>query len=148
MSNPSKEKGTRFETAVCRYLRDRLGQPCIERRALHGSRDMGDLFGIDAHGLAVVAECKAVARRGPSLVGEWRRQALEERENAGAGAVVLVVDVPRAPVWRSEAHVTLRDLARIARPLRVNEGRMDEADGSWVQMTLGELCTLIDDKEE
>ena len=145
MSNPSKDKGTRFETAVCRYLRDRLGRPGIERRALHGARDMGDLFGIEAHGFSVVAECKAVDSWGPALMSEWRAQALRERENAGADAVVLVVNVPRAPVWRSQAHVTLRDLARVAVPLRVNEGRTGEADGSWVQMTLGELCALIDD---
>lgn len=145
MSNPSKAKGTRFETAVCRYLRDRLGQPHVERRALHGSRDMGDLFGIEARGFRVVAECKAVDSWGPALMGEWRSQALGERENAGADAVVLVVRVPRAPVWRSQAHVTLRDLARLSRPLRVNDGYMDEADGSWVQMTLAELCALIDE---
>lgn len=145
MSNPSKDKGTRFETAVCRYLRDRLGQPHIERRALHGARDMGDLAGIEAHGFRVVAECKAVDSWGPALMGEWRRQALRERGNAGADVVVLVVNVPRAPLWRSQAHVTLRDLARLARPLRVNDGFMDEADGSWVSMTLGELCALIDE---
>lgn len=145
MSNPRKAKGTRFETSVVRYLRDRLGQPGIERRALHGSRDMGDVFGIEAHGFRVVAECKAVDTRGPALVDGWRRQALSERANAGADAVVLIVNVPRAPLWRSEAHVTLRDLARLSRPLRVNDGYMDEADGSWVQMTLAELCALIDE---
>ena len=39
--------------------------------------------------------------------------------------------------------MTLRDLARLARPLRVNDGHMEKADGPWVSMTLAELCALI-----
>lgn len=44
MSNPSKQKGTSFETAEVRYFNER-GLPC-ERRALHGNTDKGDVSGI------------------------------------------------------------------------------------------------------
>lgn len=37
MGNPSKQKGTRFETEVARYLG-------VERRTLKGSQDQGDLI--------------------------------------------------------------------------------------------------------
>ncbi len=44
MSNPSKQKGTAFETAVVEYLKSR-GIAC-ERRALHGNTDKGDIAGV------------------------------------------------------------------------------------------------------
>lgn len=45
MSNPSKQKGTAFETATVEYLKSR-GIAC-ERRALHGNTDKGDIAGVD-----------------------------------------------------------------------------------------------------
>lgn len=51
MANPSKNKGTAFETAVVRYLCEQ-GLPC-ERRALRGVRDGGDIAG-----LPLTIECK------------------------------------------------------------------------------------------
>ena len=44
VSNPSKAKGTAFETAVVGYFNER-GIPC-ERRALHGNTDKGDIAAI------------------------------------------------------------------------------------------------------
>jgi len=44
VANPSKQKGTSFETAEVRYLNER-GVAC-ERRALHGNTDMGDIAGV------------------------------------------------------------------------------------------------------
>lgn len=41
----SKRKGTSFETAVVGYLRDEHGLP-VERRALRGTRDCGDITGL------------------------------------------------------------------------------------------------------
>ena len=76
-------------------------------------------------------------------MAEYRRQTLAERENAGAGVGILVVWRYNHPAADAVAHVTLRDLARLSRPLRVNDGYMDEADGSWVSMTLAELSALI-----
>jgi len=44
VSNPSKQKGTRFETQGVEYLNSRDVE--AERRALHGNTDMGDIAGV------------------------------------------------------------------------------------------------------
>ena len=149
-NNKSKERGTAVEVKVRDYMRAALGQPGIDRQPLRGRRDAGDLAGLAARGFGAVVEVKAKRDVTRSLVAEYRRQTLAERESAGAGVGILVVWRYNHPAADAVAHVTLRDLARLSRPLRVNEGFMDEADGSWVSMTLGELCALIsdDDKEE
>ena len=48
MSNPSKQKGTSFETAVVDWLKANGGLVFenIERRALHGNTDKGDIAGV------------------------------------------------------------------------------------------------------
>lgn len=147
MSSRQKAKGTRFESSVVRYMREALGDDRIERRALHGTQDMGDIYGIRAHGWDVIAECKSHKEVTPALVAEWREQTLRERENADAGAALLVVSVYRASVARSAVHVTLRDLARISIPLMVNDGHMDAADGAWAVLTLEDTCRLISGAE-
>ena len=144
MSTRAKKRGTAVEVMVRDFLRDALDQPGIDRQPLRGSRDEGDLRGLAAHGFECVVEVKAKRDVGPSLLAEYRRQTLAERENAGAGVGILVTWRYNHPAADAVAHVTLRDLARLARPLRVNEGFMEGADGSWVSMTLGELCALID----
>ena len=53
MANPSKAKGTAWETAVVDYLRAN-GHPHAERRALSGNTDRGDIAGVPG----VVIECK------------------------------------------------------------------------------------------
>lgn len=53
MSNPSKRKGTAWETAVCGYLNER--GLIVERRALAGAKDKGDIAGVPGWAL----ECKA-----------------------------------------------------------------------------------------
>lgn len=145
MSNPAKRRGTAVEVKVRNYLRVALGQPGIDRQPLRGARDEGDLRGLVVRGCECVVEVKAKRDMRPSLLAEYRRQTLVERENAGAGVGVLVVWRYNHPAADAVAHVTLRDLARLARPLRVNEGFIDEADGSWVSMTLAELCSLMTD---
>lgn len=147
MGSRQKAKGTRFESSVVRYMREALGDDRVERRALHGTQDMGDIYGIRAHGWDVIAECKSHKEVTPALVAEWREQTLRERENADAGAALLVVSVYRASVARSAVHVTLRDLARISIPLMVNDGHMDAADGAWAVLTLEDACRLISGAE-
>ena len=80
MTNRPKKIGTGFETAVCRYLRERLQDDRIERRALHGSKDCGDIYGLYAHGFDGIAECKAhKSWNQPARLAEWREQTLAER---------------------------------------------------------------------
>lgn len=145
MSNPRKKRGTAVEVKVRDYLREALGQPGIDRQPLRGTRDEGDLRGLVARGFECVVEVKAKRDLTRSLVAEYRRQTLAERENAGAGVGILVTWRYNHGAADATAHVTLRDLARLARPLEVGEGQMGRADGSWVQMTLAELCALIDE---
>jgi predicted lipoprotein len=45
VSNPSKQRGTAWETAVVRYLQEH-GFPFAERRALSGVHDKGDVAGV------------------------------------------------------------------------------------------------------
>lgn len=140
-----REKGTRFETAVCRYIAGELQDVRVERRALHGSKDMGDLFGIYAHGFSGIAECKAHQHVTPKLVAKWREETLDERDNADADFALLVIKVPNVGTAQARCHVTLRDLARIARPIAVNRGELhlEDADSRWVSMTLEECCALM-----
>ena len=42
--NKAKAKGTQFETAVARFLAEETGA-WVERRALSGNADKGDLLG-------------------------------------------------------------------------------------------------------
>lgn len=72
----NKAKGTRAESAVVAYLRDR-GFIHAERRALNGAKDLGDVTGIPN----VVIEVKNQNRHSFS---EWLDEAEVERENAGA----------------------------------------------------------------
>lgn len=144
-ANRSKDRGTKVETKVLGYLREALGQPGIDRQPLRGSRDQGDLSGLVAHGFDVVVEVKAHKTVTSGLVAEFRRQTLAERENAGADAAVLVVWRYNHGAADATAHVTLRDLSRLAVAVSVDEGFEADADGSWVSMTLAELCALMDD---
>jgi hypothetical protein len=72
----SKDRGTKWETAIVNFLRDK-GFTHAERRALSGNFDKGDLTGIPG----VVVEAKHVARL--DLSG-WLDEAETERDNARA----------------------------------------------------------------
>lgn len=145
MSSPSKRRGTAVEVKVRDYMREALGQPGIDRQPPRGTRDQGDLAGLVAHGFSCVVEVKADRDMRPSDLAEYRRQTIAERENAGADVGILVTWRYQHGAAEAVAHLTLRDLARVATVLRVNEGFLAEADGTWVSMTLAELCSLIDD---
>jgi hypothetical protein len=81
MVNRPKIRGTAAETAVVNYL-ERAGWIHAERRALHGNVDKGDVAGIPQVCIEV-KDCKSLT------FGPWLKEALVERDNAGAdvGAV-------------------------------------------------------------
>lgn len=81
--NPSKIKGTRWETQVVDHLRAN-GVPHAERRALGGSQDRGDIAGIPG----VVIECKSTVR---VALAEWVDEAEAERVNDRADLAVVWV---------------------------------------------------------
>ncbi len=72
----SKQKGTAWETAIVRYLAAQ-GWPAAERRALSGTQDRGDVFGIV--GWVIEAKnCRALS------LAQWVDEATIEQANAGA----------------------------------------------------------------
>ena len=140
-----RAKGTRFESAVVKYLREGLEDDRPERLALHGSKDFGDIGHIFAHGFEGVAECKSHKRVAPGDIAEWRQQTLDERENSDSDFALLIVDKYNCPMGQSQVHVTIRDLARICLGMRVaTTPKLSELyDNSWVVMTLDEAIYLM-----
>lgn len=148
MPNRSKAKGTAFETLCRDWLAERLGDPRIERRALHGSRDMGDLYGLVAHGCATgIVECKCHATVTPSLVESWQGQTEAERGNADADFAVLLIKTPGVgarSLGRTRARLTLRSLLAVA-GLAYEVGAASEgALDSWVESDLETVCALME----
>src|SRR5690348_4128190 len=76
MANPSKARGTAFESAIVDYLRLN-GWPHAERRALSGGKDRGDVAGI----AGVCIEAKSVAK---IELGRFLSEAVAEKANANA----------------------------------------------------------------
>ncbi len=79
----SRAKGTAAESAVTAYLR-RAGWPNAERRSLNGSRDRGDVTGVDP---GLVIEVKD--HSGVAALGEWLTEARLEGDNALAPVYVV-----------------------------------------------------------
>ena len=112
-----------------------------------GAHDMGDLYGIYAHGLAGIAECKSYKRYGRADVEEWRRQTLAERDNADADFAVLVIHNPgcggdaKSPTMgRNRVDLTIGDLCNVSVGMLC---LMAEPDDHWVTIDLDELARLI-----
>lgn len=74
MSNPSKQKGTAAETAVVEYLRSQ-GFSTVERRALSGNLDKGDIAGVPYFAIEV-KNCKT------TTLAAWVAEANVEAFNA------------------------------------------------------------------
>lgn len=80
----NKAKGTTAETAVVNWLRTTLNNPHIERRALQGNRDTGDITGLPG----IVIEVKNHAKH--DLPG-WLAELQTEVDNAKATLGLLVI---------------------------------------------------------
>lgn len=76
MANPSKTKGTAWESAVTAFLIE-AGWPYAERRALAGNLDKGDIAGVPA----VMIECKAEKA---ITLGTYAAEVAVEKANANA----------------------------------------------------------------
>ena len=126
-----------------RYTKAQLEDERIERRALHGARDMGDIHGLFAHGYEGIIECKRDRDMGAAALAEYQRQTLDERENADADFALLVVKNFNHSVGEAFCWVTLRDLARIALPLMVCDGWLDASDETWACLPLSTACSLM-----
>ena len=78
----SKQKGTLAETAVADYFRQTF--PAVERRALSGSNDKGDIANVPN----AVIEIK---NQKSYKIPEWIKETEQERINAGSPYGVLVI---------------------------------------------------------
>lgn len=103
MANPSKRKGTEFEVLVADYLAKVTGLP-VERRALCGVNDRGDIAGIRDWTL----ECKATAQI--DLAGGLD-EAVREMANAKTRFHALIVKRRMKPASQAYAVMTLEQLA-------------------------------------
>lgn len=83
----AKDKGTAYETAVVRYLRDRLGDEEIDRMPLRGNRDEGDVRGLKLRGMPV---CVEVKNHRQLRLTEWMGQLEAERGNMDAELGMIV----------------------------------------------------------
>ena len=81
MANPSKQKGTKAETAVVEYLKPTW--KAVERRALTGSQDKGDISGVPN-------VCLEVKNHKTIKLSEWVDQLETEIKNSKSttGAVI------------------------------------------------------------
>ena len=82
-----KRKGTAFEVQVADYLARALGDERIERRALNGKNDRGDIAGCSIRGRRVVIECKC---HKSMKLAEWMDEAEIERGNDDAEFAFVV----------------------------------------------------------
>ena len=92
MGNPSKNKGTRAESAVVKFLNDHGLQ--AERRALSGSEDKGDIKVLNKNGKPRIIEVKAGKQThnpNRTQLEEWLRQARTEEFNSGMPCALCIV---------------------------------------------------------
>lgn len=137
-----KEIGTHWEADVRDYLRERLEDPAIDRLALHGRADIGDVgFLMAPTGERGVVECKAAKQQNPARVRRWQAEMEQERLNAGVGFALLVLKTPgvgRARLGRSRTYVTRSSLSRIT-------GHAWNGDqGECVELDLETVCSLLE----
>lgn len=125
MSNPSKAKGTAWETAIVHFLNDRLGHylpgwkdlPArlrfvnfldplnAKRQAQMGAKDVGDIWVYPM--LIEAKDVKAAA------VPAWIRQARAEGANAGFDLYCVVHKSRGANTGRAAVHFDVRTWTRI-----------------------------------
>lgn len=105
MSNPSKRKGTAWESSVVDYLQTH-GFPYAERRALNGSQDKGDVAGIPG----VVLECKAEKA---ITLADYMDEVAVEQANARAQIGAAVVKRRNQPVGRAYVVMELHEFVKV-----------------------------------
>lgn len=122
----AKRKGTSWETAVAAYLSNATGLP-IERRALSGTNDRGDIQGLAINGKRIVVECKNCKRY---ELSEWLDEAA--REGSNDNAEIYLAAVKRAgkgftdkngkpDMEKVGKHMVVMELDVFARLLRLGE---------------------------
>ena len=90
MANPSKQKGTAFETQCLNYLKNWFTR--IYRAALSGGKDVGDLNGVvrAEDGAQVIFQCK---NHKAMKLGEWIKATQEQAWNKTAATMNQTIGV-------------------------------------------------------
>jgi hypothetical protein len=107
--NRNKQKGTAAETEVVKYLRTVTAQfdkpvfPYVERRALTGGKDQGDIAGIPAT-VIQVKNCEDLR------LAKWKTEVLEQMRNASATRGLLVVKRKYKPVEQWDCYMPAHQL--------------------------------------
>lgn len=145
-----KDRGTKWETTLVRWLRERLHDDRIERRALHGSADLGDIYGLYAHGSTGILEAKSYKRWCHADLLEWQRQTLAERDNADADWGLLVPKAENIGPKRlglTTCWITCGDMLKLSNHSYVVNGFSEHARDTWLSMTLEDVCRLMEGPE-
>lgn len=120
----ARAAGTRFASAISMYLARHLDDDRIERRALTGARDRGDVAGIRVHGKKVVVEAKDCARLS---LGPWAAEAEQERINdAALVGVVISKRHGKGQAGDQWVHMTLRDFCALISGVRPDDDQPRE----------------------
>lgn len=143
MKTRPKDIGTAAETAVVKALR-RLGWPDVERRALTGALDQGDITGTPG----ICWEVKggqAAKDASDGQIAEWLFETETERVNASAHIGVLVTQ--RRAVGPDNAHrwwtwLPLWQVAELTNGQALTDAHTAHLP---VRMLLGDVCTLLRD---
>ena len=111
MSNPQKEKGSRWERAIVQCLREN-GWPEADRRLGAGQAlDKGDIIGVP--GFTFEAKDHKTHK-----FSEWLLEAEKECVNAGTKFGVVLVKRSRKPTEQAYAVMTMDTLMRIIKEMK------------------------------
>ena len=136
MTRRPKDIGTAAESAVVKVLREH-GFPHAERRALHGSIDLGDITGTPG----LVWEVKggdAAKDASDNQIADWMDEAQTEAGNAGATYGFLIVARRRKNVRDWWAVIDVCDLAKLVR-----RDALNEHSNLHCRLTLAQLVELL-----
>lgn len=140
----AKRKGSSFEGQVANYLATALDCD-IERRALAGTNDRGDISGLFINGKRTVVECKAEK----SLrVPEYLREAEAERQNDFAEFGVVVSKrrgVGEANMGDQLVLMTLDTFCRIVKEFREP---IDDPGNESLETLMGRTDSIVAAFEE
>ena len=112
----SKAKGTRFESALVSWLQAN-GFPDARRETLHGTKDVGDVWGVKWMGLPVVVEAKDCQQQRHI---QWLEEAETERRNARAVMAIVVAHKKGCGLERFGDNDCLIDLKYLAHLMGAN----------------------------
>lgn len=154
-----KAIGTRFESGFVKYASRKARRGNIRRAALGGSKDVGDVHGLEIAGLNGIAELKNVKKLSSSLIDGFRYQTVAETLNAGADWGILVLHMSgcdqtgnNPSFGRNEVQIRLRDLTRIERELWLFDGgptaEPHAYEDIWVSMDVDSFMDFYNTEPE